>query len=47
MEEMKKKVNFNINVEVLKEFNKNAKEKAINKSQFIENFMKQWIQENK
>lgn len=47
MKELKKKVNFNIDIETLNKFNKVAKEKAINKSQFIENYMKQWIQENK
>jgi hypothetical protein len=45
--EEKKKVNFNISVKVLNEFNKIAKIKAINKSQFIENFIKQWILEQK
>ena len=39
----KKKVNFNVDIEVLTEFNKIAKEKAINKSQFIENYLKTWI----
>jgi hypothetical protein len=47
MEETKKKVNFNVDIKILNEFNKLAKEKAINKSQFIENFMKTWILENK
>jgi len=47
MEETKKKVNFNIDIKILNEFNKLAKEKAINKSQFIENFMKTWILGNK
>lgn len=47
METIKKKVNFNVDVEILQNFNKMAKERAINKSQFIENFMKQWIKENK
>jgi len=45
--EEKKKVNFNVNIKILNQFNKIAKEKAINKSQFIENYMKQWILENK
>jgi hypothetical protein len=43
----KKKVNFNVNVKVLIEFNKIAKEKSINKSQFIENYLKQWTMEQK
>ena len=47
MVETKKKVNFNVDIKILNEFNKVAKEKAINKSQFIENFMKTWILENK
>jgi hypothetical protein len=47
MKEIKKKVNFNIDVEILNIFNKLAKEKAINKSQFIENYIKLWILENK
>ncbi len=47
MKEIKKKVNFNVDIETLNEFNKIAKEKAINKSQFIENYMKQWILKNK
>jgi hypothetical protein len=47
MEEIKKKANFNINIKILKEFNIIAKEKAINKSQFIENLIKIWIQQNK
>ena len=47
MEETKKKVNFNVDIKILNEFNKVAKEKAINKSQFIENFIKTWILENK
>jgi hypothetical protein len=46
-ENLKHKVNFNINIEILKEFNKIAKENAINKSQFIENYMKEWINKNK
>jgi hypothetical protein len=47
MEETKKKVNFNVDVKTLNEFNKTSKLKAINKSQLIENFMKTWILENK
>lgn len=47
MEETKKKVNFNVNIKILNEFNKLSKEKSINKSQFIENLIKKWIQENK
>jgi len=47
MEETKKKVNFNVNVKILSEFNNIAKEKAINKSKFIENYMKEWITKNK
>jgi len=46
-ENLKKRVNFNINIEILKEFNKVAKNKAINKSQFIENYMKEWLMEKK
>lgn len=44
---LKKKVNFNVNVKILNEFNKVAKEKSINKSQFIENYLKQWVSEQK
>lgn len=44
---LKQKVNFNVDVNVLKEFNKLAKIKAINKSQFIENYMKLWVTQNK
>ena len=47
MEETKKKVNFNVNIKILNEFNKMAKLKAINKSQLIENYIKTWIQVNK
>ena len=44
---LKIKVNFNVNTKVLKDFNKLAKEKAINKSQLIENLIKEWILKNK
>jgi len=46
-EKLKQKVNFNIDVKVLKAFNEMAKIKAINKSQFIENYMKLWVTQNK
>ena len=44
---IKKKTNFNITIDVLIEFNKMAKNKAINKSQFIENYIKEWTLQNK
>jgi len=44
---MKKKVNYNINVETIKEFNTLTKVKAINKSQLIENLIKKWVEMNK
>lgn len=47
MEETKKKVNFNVNIKILNEFNKIAKQKAINKSQLIENYMKLWVLKGK
>ena len=46
-ENIKQKVNFNVDSKVLKEFNEVAKTKAINKSQFIENYMKLWVSQNK
>ncbi len=39
--------NFTIDKEIVKEFTEIAKKKAINKSALIENYIKQWIQENK
>jgi len=44
---MKKKVNYNIDVKVLTDFTELAKNKAVNKSQLIENFIKEWILKNK
>ena len=44
---MKKAKAFTISEEVYVEFQKLAKEKAINMSQFIENVMKAFIKENK
>lgn len=44
---MKKKVNYNIDVKVLNDFIELAKNKAVNKSQLIENFIKEWILKNK
>lgn len=46
-EKTKQKVNFNVDSKILKEFNEMAKIKAINKSQFIENYIKLWITQNK
>jgi hypothetical protein len=44
---IKKRVNFNISINTLKEFNLLAKERAINKSQLIENYIKEWMEKNK
>ena len=44
---MKKKVNYNIDIKVLNDFTELAKNKAVNKSQLIENFIKEWILKNK
>ena len=44
---MKKKVNYNVNTEVINKFNELTKIKAINKSQLIENLIKKWIEMNK
>lgn len=43
----KKTVSYKIDKDIVEEFNKTAKEKAINKSQWIENKMKEFIKENK
>lgn len=44
---MKKKVSYNIDIEINDKFNKLVKKRAINKSQLIENFISKWIMENK
>ena len=36
-----------IDVEVMKEFDRVCDKKAINRSKLLENFIKQWIEENK
>ena len=41
------KVNYSIDKEVIKDFNKFSKEKAINKSGLIELFIRNWVKENK
>jgi hypothetical protein len=41
------KVNYSISKNVIEEFNKVAKENAINKSGLIELFIKEWTQNNK
>ena len=43
---MRKPVAYKVDENVLKEFNKKAKEKAINKSQWLENMMKKFIKED-
>lgn len=44
---MKKMVSYKIDEKILKEFNKVSKEKAINKSQWIENKMVDFLKEMK
>lgn len=44
---MKVQKTFTIEKEVVKEFDKVSKEKSINKSLFIENCMKEFIEKNK
>jgi len=44
---MIKKVSHSIDSEVLKAFNKKAKENAINMSKWVEMKMKEFIEENK
>lgn len=41
------KVNYSIDKKVIEEFDKIAKEKAINKSGMIELLIKEWILKNK
>lgn len=41
----KKSAAYMIDKEVLEQFNKKAKEKAINKSRWIENKMKEYVEE--
>ncbi len=43
---MKKKVNHSVDEEILKEFNRIAEEKSINKSKWIEKQMYLFIKEN-
>ena len=43
----KKVINYSINKDLLKEFNRIAKEKAINKSGLIELYIKNWVEEQK
>lgn len=40
-------INYSINKDLLKEFNRIAKEKAINKSGLIELYIKKWVEEQK
>ena len=40
-------VGYKVEKEILEEFNVKAKEKAINKSQWLENKMKEFIEEDK
>ena len=42
----KTKVNYSIDKDVLNTFDTLSKEKSINKSALIENFIKNWIKEN-
>lgn len=44
---MKTTKTFTIDVEIYKEFDKIARENAINKSMFIQNFMKKYTEEKK
>lgn len=44
---MKVQKTFTIEEEIFKEFDKLSKEKSINKSLFIENAMKEFIEKNK
>ena len=38
---------FSVDKEILNEFKKETKKKAINMSGLIQNFMEQWIKDNK
>lgn len=42
----RQKVAYSVNKEVVKDFNKRAKELSINKSALIENLIKKWLKEN-
>ena len=42
----KKPVGYKVDEEVLKKFNEKSKQKAINKSQWLENKMKEFIEES-
>lgn len=44
---MKKTKTFTINSDVLIEFDKISKQKSLNKSLFVENCIKNWIDKNK
>jgi hypothetical protein len=44
---MKVQKTFTIEKEIVKEFDKLSKEKSLNKSLFIENSMKEFIEKNK
>lgn len=41
------KVNYSVNKDIIKKFDKLTKEKAINKSRLIEIFISEWIEKNK
>ena len=43
----KKRVDYSINKEIVQEFNKISKKKAINKSALIELMISEWIDKNK
>jgi hypothetical protein len=42
----KQKVAYTVNKEIVKQFNRRAKELSINKSLLIENLIKKWMKEN-
>lgn len=44
---MKKVAGYKIDAEILREFNISAKENALNKSQWLENIMKEFVKNSK
>ena len=41
----KKRANYTIDIELLKDFNDATKKKSVNKSSLIESFIKRWFEE--
>jgi hypothetical protein len=47
MAQTKERANYSIDQKILQEFNAETKKQAINKSALLEQFMQNWVKQNK